>query len=140
MKIGYIGGTFDLTHYGHYELFKKCKNLCDYLVVSVNADNFCGRYKRVPILNLEERIRNIKACKWVDDIIINIGDEDSKKTIDAYDRKIDFIFHGDDWTGDALKKQMGLTDDWLKSRNIQMVYVDRTNGISTTDIINRIKS
>ena len=46
MKIGYIGGTFDLPHYAHYELFRKAKLICDYLIVAVNTDEFCERYKK----------------------------------------------------------------------------------------------
>lgn len=141
MKIGYIGGTFDLPHYGHYELFRKAKLICDYLIVSVNTDDFCKRYKREPIMTEIERIETIFTCEYVDEVIRNIGCEDSTETVDLYiaaKQKIDFIFHGSDWIGNDLKKQMNITDEWLEKNGIIMVYVDSTKGISTTDLINRI--
>jgi glycerol-3-phosphate cytidylyltransferase len=150
MKVGYIGGTLDLYHAGHVNLLKRCKELCDYLVVAINTDEFCKRYKREPIMNEKERFACVESCKYVDYVIYNTGCEDSKKTIKDWNnshkpsecssgRKITHVFHGDDWTGDSLKKQMGFTDKWLEKNNIQMVYVDYTKGISTTDIIKRIK-
>lgn len=142
MKIGYIGGTFDLPHYAHYELFRKAKLICDYLIVAVNTDEFCKRYKRKPIMTEHERMDTIISCQYVDEVIPNTGEEDSRQTVEEYHlcskKSVDFIFHGSDWVGDDLKKQMSITDNWLQDNKIIMVYLDNTKGISTTDLINRI--
>ena len=47
----YVSGVFDLFHYGHMILLKKCKKLYKncYLVVGVHSDEDCIPYKRKPL-------------------------------------------------------------------------------------------
>jgi len=132
----YIGGTFDLLHSGHIALFKRCKEL-GYVIVSLNRDEFVTRYKREPILTFEHRKEILESCKYIDEVITNTGDEDSK--ISILSSKATHIVHGSDWSGDALMKQMGFDQKWLDINNIEMLYLSYTAGISTTDIINKIK-
>jgi len=134
----YVGGTFDLFHYGHARFLEQCSKYGK-VIVAINTDDFCERYKRKPVLTLGERIESVAACKWVDEVIVNIGDEDSGVTIDTIkDKKITHIAHGDDWTGDSLIEQLGISQEWLDERGISMLYVPYTKGISTSDIIGRI--
>lgn len=83
-------------------------------------------------------------------IELNTGEEDTTKTIDKILKKhleecpFDtpdkiYIFHGDDWTGEDLYKQMGITDKWLKKNNAEMWYFNRSGNISTSEIIERCK-
>lgn len=134
----YVGGTFDLFHYGHARFLEQCSKYGN-VIVAINTDDFCERYKRKPILTLQERMESVSACKWVDEVVVNIGDEDSGRTIDSVqDLGIRHIAHGDDWTGDALIKQLGISQEWLDKRGISMLYIPYTKGISTTDIIERV--
>ena len=34
-------GTFDLFHYGHYNLLKRARNMGDKLIVGVSTDEMC---------------------------------------------------------------------------------------------------
>jgi len=77
-------------------------------------------------------------CRWVDSVSINHGDEDSKPAI--LQVKPRYIAHGDDWDGESLMEQMGLTREFLHENNISMLYVPYTQGISTTDLIARCAS
>lgn len=134
----YVGGTFDMFHYGHAEFLRKCR---DYgrVLVSLNSDEFAKRYKRKPVMNLSERMASVQACRWADKVVVNIGDEDTGKTIDSLSGiKVIYIAHGDDWTGESLMSQLGISQDWLDDRSIQMLYVPYTKGISSSDIIGRI--
>jgi glycerol-3-phosphate cytidylyltransferase len=134
----YVGGTFDIFHHGHSEFLRKCR---DYgrVIVSLNSDEFAERYKRKPIMNIAERMAAVQACRWVDKVVVNIGDEDTGKTIDSLDGvKVIYIAHGDDWTGNSLLGQLGISQEWLEERSIQMLYVPYTRGISSSDIIRRI--
>lgn len=134
----YVGGTFDLFHYGHMKFLQQAQQHGPVLV-SLNTDDFASRYKRTPILTLGERMESLAGCKYVDDVCVNIGDEDSGATIDRItDREIGYIAHGDDWTDESLLKQLGITKGWLEDRAIEMLYIPYTQSISSTDILRRI--
>ena len=127
-----------MFHHGHAEFLRKCR---DYgrVIVSLNSDEFAERYKRKPIMNIAERMAATQACRWVDKVVVNIGDEDTGKTIDSLAGvKVIYIAHGDDWTGNSLLGQLGISQEWLDKRSIQMLYVPYTRGISSSDIIRRI--
>lgn len=71
-KIIYIDGAFDILHIGHIETLKKAKELGDFLYVGVHDDETVNKYrgKNYPILNLNERVFNLLALKYVDEVII----------------------------------------------------------------------
>ena len=134
----YVGGTFDLFHYGHARFLQQC-SLYGEVIVSLNTDEFASRYKRNPILTLGERIESVKACRFVGEVIVNIGDEDTGKTIESIRNKsISHIAHGSDWQGDGLLKQLGISQEWLDGKGISMLYLKYTDSISTSDIIGRV--
>ena len=153
MKVAYVGGTFDLMHAGHIELFQKVKKVFDYLIVSVNTDEFTTKFKRKPVITLERRMQSIAALSCVDMVVENIGGASSGKTIDALLKPqmiidtdgnqvclpIHAIVHGADWTGDDYMKQLGITQSWLDERNIILMYVDYSKADSTSSIIERCK-
>ena len=116
-------GTFDLFHKGHYNILKRAKDYGDYLVVAVTGENYdIGRGKLNVHDTLATRIENVQKTGLADEIIVEeylgqkIGD------IIKYD--IDAFVIGDDWVGKF---------DHL-SRYCEMVYLERTKGISSTQI------
>jgi len=136
----YVGGTFDLFHYGHANFLRQCREYGK-VIVSLNTDDFAERYKRKPILTIGERMESVSACRYVDDVCINIGDENTGTTIDLIsDRQIAYIAHGDDWEHESLLRQLGISERWLKDRDIQMLYVPYSSGISTSELIKRVGS
>jgi glycerol-3-phosphate cytidylyltransferase len=137
--VAYVGGTFDLFHPGHLGFFRQVRQHADRIVVGLNTDEFCERYKRRPVLTYAERFGLLHDCRLVNAVIPNVGAEDSRLAIAVADDNmgVDFVAHGDDWTGDSLMKQMCLTQQWLDERRIRMLYVPYTPGVSTSDIIRR---
>lgn len=131
----YVGGTFDLFHDGHRALLEGAKKLAKEVVVSLNTDAFAARYKREPIDSFFTRLQKVADSGLVDNIIANVGCEDSKPAILIV--QPDVIIHGDDWTGKPFLKQLGLTHDWLNERGIDVLYLPYTKGISTTQLIER---
>lgn len=132
-------GTFDLFHYGHLELFKKCKKIADKVIVSLNTDEFVKEYKgKLPILSYEERKKSILGCKYVDEVVPNIGGKDSKPVILSV--KPDFLCVGSDWAQKDKNylKQIDATLEWFEEQNIVLLFVNYTEAISTTEIKQRI--
>jgi glycerol-3-phosphate cytidylyltransferase len=137
MKLLYTGGTFDLFHSGHVNFLRQCKFLADKVIVSLNTDAFIEKYKnKKPIMNFEERKTLIASCKYVDEVVTNFGDEDSKLSISL--AKPQIIAIGDDWAKKDYYKQMNFTQDWLDQNNILLIYLPYTKGISTTELKKRI--
>lgn len=140
--IVYTGGTFDLFHSGHCNLLKKCKEIAGHngkVVVSLNTDKFIFDYKKsFPICNFEERKTVLLACKYVDEVIENIGGKDSKTSILIVNPNI--IVVGSDWAEKNYYEQMNFTQDWLDSKNIALAYVPYTKVISTTKIKEKMKN
>lgn len=58
---------------GHASILEKARALGDYLLVGVYNDGVCNHYRggSHPVLNLNERVLSVLACKWVDDVILD---------------------------------------------------------------------
>ena len=142
MSVVYTGGTFDLFHLGHIQLLEACKRIAGptgRVIVGLNTDGFIARFKgSTPIMSFDERAAVLLACKYVDNVIENIGEEDSKITIEKAGL-VDFVVIGSDWAPPKdYYAQMGFTKEWLNERGIALLYVDRNTGMSTTEIKKRM--
>ena len=134
-KIGYAPGVYDLFHIGHLNMIEAAKKQCEYLIVGVHSDEVVKQYKyHYPIIPETERARIIGAIKGVDKVVIN-DVRDKLTLLERY--RFNVVFIGDDWKG---------TERWnnfekvLGERNVDVIYVPYTKGISTTDIKKRILS
>lgn len=127
-KIGFTCGAFDLTHAGHYLMFKECREQCDFLVVGLQTDpNIDRPEKHKPIQTLEERLIQIDSCKYIDDIIIYRTEAQLIKLLKYV--KPDVRFLGADWKGKRF------TGDKLK---IKVVFNSRDHNYSTSNLRKRI--
>ena len=116
-------GTYDLLHEGHMNLLNRAKELGDYLIVGVTSDSFDkGRGKLNVRNNVLERVEAVRATGLADEIIIE--DYIGQKIDDIQRYEIDVFAVGSDWTGKF---------DYLKEY-CELIYLDRTEGISTTKI------
>jgi len=135
----YTGGSFDLFHSGHVAFLKRCKELAGdgKVVVSLNTDEFILAYKgKGLVMNYEERRTVLLSCRYVDDVVANLGGADSCMAIDLV--KPDLVVIGSDWARRDYYAQMGFTQDWLDERSIGLAYIPYTQGISSTDIKARL--
>ncbi len=119
-------GTYDLLHQGHINLLRRAKALGDYLIVGVTTDNFdLERGKLNTHDSLVQRIEAVKATGYADEIIIE--EYSGQKIDDIQKYGVDIFAIGSDWEGKF---------DYLKEY-CNVVYLPRTEGISSTDIRNR---
>lgn len=116
-------GTYDLLHYGHIRLLQRAKTLGDYLIVAVTADDFDKTRGKINVQqSLMERIEAVRATGLADEIIVEEYEGQKIDDIRKYD--IDIFTVGSDWVGKF---------DYLKEY-CQVVYLDRTEGISSSDL------
>ena len=118
-------GTFDLLHYGHIQLLKRAKALGDYLIVALSTDEFNWEQKKKKCyFSYEERKMLLESLRYVDLVIPEENWE--QKVSDVQEFRVDTFVMGNDWEGKF---------DFLKEY-CEVVYLPRTEGISTTKIKN----
>ena len=117
-------GTFDLLHYGHIRLLKRAKALGDYLIVALSTDEFNAQKGKKAYHNYETRKKMLEAIRYVDLVIPEECWEQKISDVQKYD--VDIVVMGSDWAGSDKF-------DYLKDY-CEVVYLDRTEGISTTKI------
>jgi glycerol-3-phosphate cytidylyltransferase len=122
-------GTFDLLHYGHINLLRRAKQLGDYLIVCLSTDEFNTREKnKKTYFSYNERRQLLEAIRYVDLVIPEKSWEQKETDIVMY--HIDIFVMGDDWKG-----KFDFLDD-----KCEIVYLPRTEEISTTKIKNDLQS
>ena len=117
-------GTFDLLHVGHINLLRRAKALGDYLIVVVSSDEFNAGKGKKAYHSFEDRKKILEAIRYVDEVLPEYTWE--QKIDDIVNNNVDVFVMGDDWKGKF---------DFLKDY-CEVVYLPRTEGISTTKIKN----
>ncbi len=135
--VGYIAGVFDLFHIGHLNMFKRAKELCDYLIVGVVTDQGVIEDKKtMPFVPFEERIEMVRSCSYVDEAVEIPPDRSN--TEEAYRRyPFDVQFSGSDYEHD---KAWLAKKEFLQKQGSDLVffpYTQSTNSTKLKDMINR---
>lgn len=116
-------GTFDLLHYGHINLLKRAKDLGDYLIVALSTDEFNLQKDKISYFDYQQRKILLESIRYVDLVIPEISWEQKREDVKKY--YADIFVIGDDWKGKF---------DFLKDEGVEVVYLPRTEEISTTQI------
>ena len=127
-----VAGCFDMFHIGHLNLLNKVAEIYDYVTVAVHSDESVSSYKRKPVISCSDRAEIISKIEYVDRVIAGTSKE-SVATVDFLKKNnINYSVGGEVPEGEV--------DGWNKElRKAGMKhYYKRTDGISTTDIINNI--
>jgi len=119
-------------HSGHYNAIRQARQLCDILVVGVHSDAEIAKHKGPPVMNEQERLACVKACKWVDEVAFDTPYDPSIELLDKLN--CDFGIHGDD-TSTTSDGQDAYGE--LKKAG-RMRIIKRTAGVSTTDLVGRL--
>lgn len=122
-------GTYDLLHYGHIRLLKRAKALGDYLIVALSTDEFNELKGKKAYHSYEERKEMLEAIRYVDLVIPE--DNWEQKINDVKEYKVDVVVMGSDWAG---SKRFEYLNDYC-----EVIYLDRTDGVSTTKIKEDLK-
>ncbi len=122
-------GTFDVFHVGHLNILERARALGDYLIVGVSSDELnAKKKKRYPIYSEPDRIHIISSLRCVDEVFVEESLELKEEYVVGYNA--DILVMGDDWKGKF---------DFIKPL-CEVRYLERTPSISTTEIIEVVKS
>jgi len=77
MKKVAISGYFDPIHVGHLEYIEMSKKLGDYLIGIVNNNKQCVLKKGKPFMDEMDRMKIVKAIKWVDEVFLSVDEDDT---------------------------------------------------------------
>lgn len=129
--VGYIAGVFDLFHVGHLNMFKRAKELCDYLIVGVVSDeSVMNSKKTTPYVPFEERIEMVRSCRYVDEaVVIPVSYGDTEEAYRRY--RFDVQFSGSDYADDPiwLAKKV-----FLQKQGSDLVFFPYTQSTSSTKL------
>ena len=133
--IGYTQGTYDMFHIGHLNILRRAKEQCDFLIVGVSTDELVRHDKnKTPIIPFADRCAIVEAIKYVDKVV----PQEDKNKFAAWEKyHFNKMFVGSDWKG---------TDTWRNFETqfspvgVEIVYLDHTDGISSTILRDRINS
>ncbi|AXQ96739.1 adenylyltransferase/cytidyltransferase family protein [Pseudoalteromonas piscicida] len=121
-------GTFDVFHVGHVNILERAKSLGDYLIVGISSDELnVSKKGRNPIYSIADRLKIISSLRFVDEVFVEESLELKAQYIKDFDA--DVLVMGDDW-----KDKFDVYNDIC-----DVVYLERTPSISTTEIIEVVR-
>ena len=118
-------GVYDMLHIGHMLLFKRAKELGDYLIVAVQDGECILKYKpgTEMIYTTDERLYMVSAIRYVDEVV-------TYKDVDVDIQNIDFdvFVKGPDQCHAGFQRAV----KWCEEHGKEVVTLPRTEGISST--------
>lgn len=133
-KVGYTTGVYDVFHIGHLNILRRAKEQCEHLIVGVTTDELCYRRKnKYPIIPQQDRMEIVKAIRYVDEVVPQ-ADMDKLEAVKACGA--DVVFVGSDWKGTPAWEQY--EKDFARV-GCEVVYLDHTDGISSTIVGERLR-
>ena len=127
MKVGIYPMVADILHSGHLVAIEEAKKHCDYLVVALHC---CPNYKK-PIQSIYERYMQLRAVKWVDEVIPYTNLEDAEKMVLSFN--YDIYFLGEDHKGENWECR-----DIISNAGKEIYYLPRKHDFSSSEIKSRI--
>ena len=118
-------GVYDMLHIGHMLLFKRAKELGDYLIVAVQDGECILKYKpgTEMIYTTDERLYMVSAIRYVDEVV-TYNDVD----VDIQHIDFDVFVKGPDQCQAGFQRAV----KWCEEHGKEVVTLPRTEGISST--------
>lgn len=131
--IVFTNGCFDLIHAGHVQYLEDARALGDVLIVGINSDASVRRLKGTqrPIITQKDRMITLAALESVS--YVCLFEEDTPLNLIHIIRP-SILVKGGDWSADQI-----VGADFVLANGGKVHSLTFVDGISTTDIIKRIK-
>ena len=112
-------------------MFRRAKEMCDYLIVGVVSDEGVKHLKRTdPFVPFEERVEMVGSCRYVDEVVeipyLYGGTEDAWKM-----HHFDVQFSGTDYVNDS---NFARYKDFLESHGATLEFFPYTQSTSSTKL------
>jgi len=133
--VAFTNGCFDLLHAGHVDFLRRCRREASMLVVGLNSDasvRCLNKGKDRPINSFEHRAAVLGALECID-YIVGFDEPDPQRLIRAV--RPDLLIKGEDWADQGVVGR-----EFVESVGGRVVLLPLVAGLSTTDIIRRIRS
>jgi rfaE bifunctional protein nucleotidyltransferase chain/domain len=126
----FVNGSFDLLHTGHLDLLYYAKSLGDHLHVAIDSDERIRSLKGLdrPVNPVYIRKAIMRSLKPVNSVSVFNSDEELINTLKILSPNI--MVKGSDWCGKVV-----IGEEYCG----KVVFYDRTNGESTTKLIEDFK-
>jgi len=128
MIVGFTASAFDLLHAGHVQMLRDAKEQCDYLIVGLQIDPHLDRpEKNSPVQTVVERYTQLKAVKYVDEIIPYVTEGDLEDILEMYHINIRILgeeYRDKDFTG----------KDICRRRDIDLYFNKRDHRFSSSGL------
>jgi glycerol-3-phosphate cytidylyltransferase len=129
---GLTASSFDLLHAGHIQMLEDAKSECDYLICALQTDPSVDRpEKNKPIQSLYERYIQLRAVRWVDDIIPYTTEEELLQLTEIIHPDVRII-------GEEYKEKDFTGKDYCQKNGIHIYYNRRQHALSTSDLRKRV--
>lgn len=131
-RIATINGSFDLLHAGHLHILREASRQADVLIVGLNSDASVRGYKGAsrPIVPEQYRAEMLLALRFVD--YVHIFDESDPRAF-IEEVRPDVHVNGEEYGADCIEAPTVL------KYGGQLRLVNRVPGLSTSDIVRRLR-
>lgn len=133
--IVYLPMSADLIHNGHINIIKKASELGK-VTVGLLTDKAISKYKRVPLLNFDQRKLVAENIVGVHKVIPQ-DDDDYVSIIKKL--KPDYFVHGDDWKEGPQKNKRKRVLEAMKEWGGRVIEPEYTKDVSSTKLHELIK-
>ncbi|MCD9576533.1 adenylyltransferase/cytidyltransferase family protein [Flavobacterium soyae] len=128
MKIGITFSAFDLLHAGHVKMLEEAKQNCDYLIVGLQTDPTLNRpTKNKPTQTVVERYIQLKACKFVDEIVPYATEQDLEDILKSFTIDVRIL-------GDEYKEKDFTGRTYCEEKGIELYFNTRDHRFSSTNL------
>jgi rfaE bifunctional protein nucleotidyltransferase chain/domain len=132
LKIAFTNGCFDILHAGHCQYLREARKTGDILILGLNSDASVRQIKgeKRPLVPQGERAEVVASLEVID--YVTLFDDPTPLRLIEYLRP-DVLVKGGDW-----KEESVVGGDAVRSWGGRIVIVPLTEGISTTNIVEKI--
>ena len=129
MKIGFTCSTFDLFHAGHVMMLEEAKKQCEFLIVGLQIDPTIDRAetKNKPVQGVFERWAQLKACKFVDQIVPYASEKELRDILLSFPINVRILgeeYKGTEFTGHDIP--------------MEFYFNSRKHSFSTSELKQRV--